>query len=122
MDEGKAIVLNININKCELISSRVTNQRPIISSFRDHLPDKANLLGAPLLSGPSMDSALSSHCDNLDRAVGRLKLISSHDALIILRNCLSAPKLKFRLRASPCTGHSSLTKFDDFLQKAICSI
>ena len=68
-----------------------------------------------------MNSAFSSHCDNLDRAVGRLKLISSHDALIILRNCLST-LVNFTLRASPCTGHSSLTKFDDILRKAICSI
>ena len=54
--------------------------------------------------------------------MSRLKLISAHDALIILRNCLSAPKLNYTLRASPCAGHTKLSEFDGILKKAICSI
>ena len=120
--EGEAIGLSLNIGKCELISARPTHTFPIISSFRHCFPNEANLLGAPLQPGPSMDSALNTQCNNLDRAVSRLKLITAHDALIILRNCLSAPKLNYTLRVSPCFGHSSLAKFDDILRRAICSI
>ena len=87
MEDGKAIGLSLNIRKCELISSRPINKFPIISSFTHLQTDEANLLGAPLHSGSSMDSALNTQCGNLERAVSRLKLISAHDALTILRNC-----------------------------------
>jgi len=60
--------------------------------------------------------------NNLERASSRLKLISAHDALTILRHSLSAPKLNYMLRASPCAGHASLTTFDELLRKSICSI
>ena len=93
-----------------------------MSTFIHQSPDEANLLGAPLLTGSSMDSALSKQCSNLERAANRLKLISAHDALTILRHSLSAPKLNYMLRASPCAGHSSLTTFDELLRHAICSI
>jgi len=122
MSEGNAIGLSLNISKCELISTRPTNLPPIIGSFTHLHTDEANLLGAPLQPGPSMDSALNIHCANLERAVSRLKLISAHDALTILRNCLSAPKLNYTLRASPCAGNPRLTIFDELLRKAICSI
>ena len=120
--EGKDIGLSLNIGKCELITARPTNKFPIIGSFKLLHSDEPNLLGAPLQPGPSMDSTLNTQCDNLERAVSRLKLISAHDALTILRNCLSAQKLNYTLRVSPCAGHSKLAVFDDILRKAICII
>ena len=72
--------------------------------------------------GPSLDEALNGHCENLSRAVGRLRLISSHDALYIIRHSLSAPKLNYILRTSPSAGHPALLTFDDTLRKALSSI
>ena len=91
--ESPRIGLNLSISKCEVISSQTMSQFPILSSFIHQLPVEASLLGAPLLAGPSMDTALSKQCNNLERAITRLKLITAHDALTILRHSLSAPKL-----------------------------
>jgi len=122
MKESQSIGLSLNISKCEVIGTHVISRSTLLGSFTHHSPNEATLLGAPLLQGPAMDTALHTQCANLARAVSRLKLISAHDALIILRNCLSAPKLNYTLRVSPAAGHLSLSKFDDSLRKAVCSI
>ena len=117
------IGLTLNVTKCELIIADGRRcSLPIIGSFIHVDPEKATLLGAPLLTGSCMDKALNGHCENLSRAVGRLKLISAHDALTIIRHSLSAPKLNYMLRASPSAGHSSLVIFDDIQRKALCTI
>src|SRR5438132_745046 len=120
--ESNSIGMSLNIRKCELISTRVNPALTLLSSFTHHFPNEANILDAPLLPGSALDSALGTQCDNLTRAVSRLKLISSHGALIILRNCLSAPKLNYTLRAAPVAGHLSLVGFAEILRKAVCSI
>ena len=117
------IGLTLNVTKCELIIADGRRcSLPIIGSFIHVDPEKATLLGTPLLTGSCMDKALNGHCENLSRAVGRLKLISAHDALTIIRHSLSAPKLNYMLRASPSAGHSSLVIFDDIQRKALCTI
>jgi len=49
-----------------------------------------------------MADCLLTRCADLARAVDRLKLISSHDALVLLKNSLSAPKLLHTLRSACC--------------------
>jgi hypothetical protein len=120
--EARRIGLHLNAKKCEVIYS---GNSPTHVTFKDfiHLaPEEATLLGAPLLTGPAMNVALQSRCDDLSRATGRLSKISSHDALLILRSSLSAPKVLHTLRSSPCTGHSALTSFDNLLKSAISLI
>ena len=95
---------------------------PTLRSFSYVQPEEASLLGAPLLTGSYMDKSLTLQCENLNRAVSRLNLISSHDALLILRHSLSAPKLNYILRAAPCAGHSALNAFDNSLKNAISCI
>ena len=58
-----------------------------------------------------MDNAVEVHCDDLDRAISSLKLLSTHDALL-LRACFSAPKLMQILRCSPCSDNTRLIQFD----------
>ena len=121
--ESNDIGLTLNVKKCEVIITNGSRcSLPMLSSFVHVDPKDATLLGAPLLVGSSMDKALDGHCENLNRAVGRLKLISSHDSLTIIRHSLSAPKLNYMLRASPSAGHPSLSMFDDTLRKALCTI
>ena len=69
-----------------------------------------------------MDKALTNRCDDLERAAGRLRLLTAHDALILLRSSFSAPKLLHTLRASPCSGHPMLEKFDSLLRSCTCDI
>ena len=68
-----------------------------------------------------MDACLETRCDDLARAVGRLKDVAAHDALMLLTNCLSAPKLLHTLRSAHCEGHRLLQRFDD-LQRSALSI
>ena len=115
--------LRLNVKKCELISpTGVTPNHPIFTDFIQVAPNQANLLGAPLLEGPAMDGALTTRCDDLRRATDRLCRISAHDALIILRSSLSAPKILHTLRSAPCWNNPALDIFDSLLKSALCKI
>jgi hypothetical protein len=41
---------------------------------------------------------------------------------VLLKASFSAPKLLHNMRASPCSGHAALEKFDDLLRECVCSI
>jgi hypothetical protein len=72
-----------------------------------------------------MDEMLSAHCEDLARIISRLELINVHDALVLLKNSFSAPRLQFTLRSAPCTGHPRLDYFDQLLHTAtskICNV
>ena len=69
-------------------------------------------VGAPLGTERALDKALSTRCSDLRIAIGRLKVLPSHDALILLRSSFSVP----------LAGHSSLTDFDNLLREGISSI
>ena len=121
--EGVAVGLCLNVKKCEVITSKgLAPNQPIFTDFIHMQPNQANLLGAPLLEGPAMDGALTTRCEDLRRATNRLCKISAHDALIILRSSLSAPKLLHTLRSSPCFNNPALATFDSLLRDALCKI
>jgi hypothetical protein len=82
----------------------------------------ATLLGAPLGTGQAMTSCLTARCNDLCRAIERLNLISAHDALVLLKNSLSAPKLQYTLRAACCKGRNLLAAFNNLLRSALYSI
>ena len=69
-----------------------------------------------------MEATLTSLHNSLKRAVNRLRLLSSHDALVLLKNSLGGPKLQYVLRASPCCDHPLLSLIDDTLKSAITQI
>jgi len=79
---------------------------------------EATLLGAPLSKGTALDQTLSERCDDLSRAVERLKLIASQDALILLKASFSAPRVQ-HLLCSPSVGHAALGIFDELLRTAL---
>ena len=45
-----------------------------------------NMLGAPVFKGQVQDAAITHKIDQLKRALGRLSLVHSHDALVLLKN------------------------------------
>jgi len=120
--EGEAIGLRLNTSKCELINASRSHPCHTFDGFIHLTPDEAILLGAPIIAGSALDTGLSMRCDELSKAVDRLKLISVHDALILLRMSFSAPKILHTLRCSPCAGHDSLAKFDEILRIGLNSI
>jgi hypothetical protein len=119
---GHEIGLKLNLKKCEFISASGQSVEPIFSDFIHLDPQNASLLGAPLTAGQAMDAMLNSRCEDLTRAISKLKLIAAHDALLLLRASFSAPKLMHTLRSSPCAGHPSLDSFDQLLRSCVSSI
>jgi len=121
---GTNMGLALNTSKCELIahSDFLVNDDLLRSFTRVDISD-ATLLGAPLFTGPALDKAWSDRCENLATAVERLNLVSSQDALILLRSAFSAPKVLHLLRCSPSRSHPSLQRFDSLssaLQTQTC--
>ena len=121
--EGASRGLFLNDQKCESITAN--GQPPDDALLRDFIqltPTSATLLGAPLIIGPAMDKCLQQRCNDLERAISRLELITSHDALVLLRASFSAPTMQHTLRSSPCAGRVELTQFDALLRSALSKI
>ena len=114
--------LELNIGKCEIVCPESDSVPEVFSGFRRVPAGDCELLGAPLLGGEVLTAALAGRCSDLSRAVGRLASLASHDALLILKHSLSAPKLLYTLRCSPCTGHPGLDEFDRLLRLALSTI
>jgi len=121
-EQGEALGLKLNINKCEFISENIIPSASIFQDFVKLDLDNAMLLGAPLRPGRAMDVALTKRCDELSLAISRLVTLSSHDALVLLRASFSAPKVLYTLRSSPCVGHSCLSTFDSLQRSGLCLI
>ena len=114
--------LELNIGKCEIVCPESDPVPEIFAGFRRVRPSDCELLGAPLLGGDALSAALSGRCSDLNRAMSRLAALTSHDALLILKHSLSAPKLLYILRCSPCTGHHGLDEFDRLLRVTLSAI
>jgi hypothetical protein len=108
--------LYLNVNKCEAISSTGRVSHSGFQGFVQLTPSQADLLGAPIQSGYAMDAALDARCADLSRAMTRLRLVTSHDALVLLRAFFSTPKILHMLRCAPCASHPGLTAFDGLLR------
>src|SRR6218665_3955756 len=65
-------------------------------------------MGAPMVPGPAVDLVLLSKANDLERAIRRLSILHTHDALVLLRNSLSVPKLIYSMRTSVCADCPSL--------------
>jgi len=48
--------------------------------------------------------------------------MESHDAILILKNAISAPKLIYTLSCSPCSSHTGLDEFDRIQRSALSQI
>ena len=93
--------------------------------FKDFIQVPKNqmtLLGAPISRGHAMDKVLTGNVDDLDRAISRLKYLQAHDALVLLKNSISMPRLLYTLRTSDCHDHPLLTRFDTMLREGLSLI
>jgi len=75
------------------------------------------LLGSPVLKDTAQDAAISHKIDELRKAVDRLSPLQSHDALVLLNNSLTMPKLLYTLRSSDCNDSPLLAQFDGTLRQ-----
>jgi hypothetical protein len=122
-EKALAMGLQLNSSKCEIISSPTDGATS--ESFKDFVKlgiAEATLLGSPLTTGCAMDSAMEARLKNLETAISRLQLLEAHDALLILKNSLSAPKLLYNLRTAPFTDHPGLISYDHLLRVALSRV
>jgi hypothetical protein len=121
-NEGNSFGAHLNITKCECISKFTTTSVEPLAEFIQLDTSKATLLGAPLSVGSAMDTTLQKRLLELNRATGRLRLISALDSLVLLRASCGAPKLLHSLRASPCANHKTLPDIDSALRSCLSYI
>ena len=60
--------------------------------------------------------------EKLEKAMLKLHLLQSHDALNLLQNSISVPKLLYTLRTSECSDNPQLLKFDKLQRKCITDV
>lgn len=123
-DHGAEIGLQLNLKKCEVIINDSTKipQSSILNHFIRVRQEDMTLLGAPILKGSAQDAVLQQKVEQLERALERLSIIHSHDALVLLKNSLSMPKLLYFLRTSDCSDNPLLTTFDNTLKQGLSAI
>ena len=67
---------------------------PLLQSFERIAVKDATLLGAALFHGPVLDSTWAERCDDLARAVDRLSVIGSQNALHLECTIFSGVRLR----------------------------
>ena len=94
----------------------------ILTTFRRTEIEDLTLLGAPILSGRIVDKALKEKTEKLEKAMSKLHLLQSHDALNLLRNSISVAKLLYTPRTSECSDNRQLLEFDKMHRKCITEV
>ena len=84
--------------------------------------ENMTLLGAPIFK-EAINHVLEPKLEQLALMAKRLNLIDAHDALFLLRNCFSIPKLTYFLRTAPCfLKKDILKKYDSIIKEALENI
>ena len=93
---GRRIGLLLNDGKCEIVTDDanvVSEIRAVLPAIR-HVPcNESILLGAPIGDETSVDAILNTKLATFRLLTSRLTSLSAHDALYLLKNCFSMPKL-----------------------------
>jgi len=119
------IGLVLNNQKSEIICGDPVSKGTILSSLpgaRVVDPSDADLLGSPLGNVNSISASLQGKIDSLQVMGDRLQHFSAHDALLLLRNSFSIPKLLYTLRTSPSFLSPALATYDESLKSIVSSI
>ena len=85
-------------------------------------PGQATLLGSPLGEDGCVAVAIREKVEALERLGERLKRLTAHDALLLLRNCFALPKLMYILRTVPCFRLPALQSYDDCLREKLSHV
>jgi hypothetical protein len=122
MDESRKMGIIINVTKYEIITDNVE----VLHKFIDVAPNikhvktaAAMLHGAPIGSEKSVEDVLKAKLEELRRLSNRLSLLHTHDALFLLKNCFSIPKLMYTLRGASCYSSQLLTEYDDVIRSTL---
>ena len=82
---GALLGLVLYEKKRKTIIAGVLTDVMSLQQFNYHSPLSSIRLGTLLLKGSAMNDCLKKRCSNLERAISRLDLITSHDTLVLHR-------------------------------------
>jgi Reverse transcriptase (RNA-dependent DNA polymerase) len=121
--EGSASELGLALNhsKCEVIGLTGQSRTAWLHSgltFVDRHSSTASLLGTPIHAA-GVDGAINERTEALKLAVPRLSLMSSHEALFLLKSSMAMPRLQYILRTAPCHQSPATTTFDDLVANTL---
>ena len=121
--------LKLNCSKSELICVEDATRDSILSHFpslRVTPPERTTLLGSPIGGIEAIEIILQQKMTKLEKFGERLKVLQAlDDALCLLRNAFSLPKLLYTIRTAPCYQFILLSSFDSLqrsLLESICNI
>ncbi|XP_063538102.1 uncharacterized protein LOC134747408 [Cydia strobilella] len=123
-----AIGLQINAEKCELFLCSPDAMHSI-ADFEAILPgvkvverSSLSLLGAPIFP-EGVGQVVQEKTVALSESMKHLQHLSAHVSLVLLRNCLSIPRVTYTLRTAPTWMHGqAVLRFDQILQNGLESI
>ena len=104
--------LSLNTSKSEVI----TDSSATFSLFTSSL--RTVFVSIPLGDLDCVSASLRSKVSDLSVIGDRLRSLTAHDSIILLRYSFAIPKLMYLLRSAPCFRSSVLCEFD----KCLCSI
>ena len=104
--EGEILGLRLNAFKCEIVTAAYKandfSTFDILVGFQIVDIRGAQLLGSPIISNRGLNTILDNKCCELERMLDRLKHLSSHPALTIIRNCISVSNVMHSLMTNKC--------------------
>ena len=110
--------MSVNPATAESILARYPN-------FKCVEPVDACLLGSPIGCEQSINNVLSFKLGSMEVMAEQLSLLHSQDALCLLQNVFSLPKVLYVLRTAPCFHSRGFAKLDSLqrsLLESICNI
>ena len=117
--------LQLNQSKSELICDDMFVRKVML----DEAPSlsfvscsQATLLGSPIGGQECIDHTIAEKVDMLERMGSRLHVLSSHDALLLLRHSFAISKVLYVLHTAPCFLSPELARFDESLRHLLCVI
>ena len=84
--------------------------------------DAADILSSPLGSVDHLGDAIQGKTAQFCLMGDRLRLLQSHDALLLLRHSFSIPKILYILRTAPCFLSPQLEAYDSLLRLLLSDI
>ena len=106
-EAAQLLGLKMNRTKCEVVGHTDETRALFMThgiTLPETSPDAVILLEAPLSVGEHIDSVLEEKRQELRLLTRRLELMPLHDSLYLLQHVLTAPRLMYLLRTSPCTN------------------
>ncbi len=122
MKDAEDIGLSLNAAKCEIVCDDMTScgtQLVALPGAQLIKESQVQLLGSPLGDEECISVALAEKVEELQRLGKRLQMLTAHDALVLLRNSFSLPKLLYILRTAPCFRSATLETYDDCLREIL---